>query len=56
MLELCEFKQLVDENEIDYNLTAQNYRKGESFHSKHILWMRLNFNKSIFALKGEAWT
>ena len=37
MLWLFEFKQLVDKNEIDYHLTAQNYRSSEYCLFKHII-------------------
>ena len=49
MLGLYELKQLLDENEVDYHLTAQNYRNCEYCLFKHMF----NFNKNMGALKGE---
>ena len=42
MLVINEFKHLVGENEIDYNLSAQNTYI-VSILSTHIISMRLNF-------------
>ena len=37
MLGLYELKQLLEENEVDYHLTAQNYRNCEYCLFKHLI-------------------